>query len=56
MSISYILFKKVIRGNNLVATVYNLSSSLKVILCASEQICSIVRYCFRSFKKIHYIY
>jgi len=23
---------------------------LKVILCASEHICSIVRYCFRSFK------
>ena len=25
---------------------------LKVILCASEHICSIVRYCFRSFKQI----
>ena len=24
---------------------------LKVILCASEHICSIVRYCFRSFKQ-----
>jgi len=23
---------------------------IKVILCASEHICSIVRYCFRSFK------
>jgi len=32
---------------------------LKVILCASEHICSIVWYCFRSFfffKKIHYMY
>ena len=28
---------------------------LKVILCASEHICSIVRYCFRSFKSIIYI-
>ena len=26
--------------------------SLKVILCASEHICSIVRYCFRSFKQL----
>ena len=25
---------------------------LKVILCASEHICSIVRYCFRSFKQL----
>jgi len=25
---------------------------IKVILCASEQICSIVRYCFRSFKQL----
>jgi len=25
---------------------------LKVILCASENICSIVRYCFRSFKHL----
>ena len=24
----------------------------KVILCASEHICSIVRYCFRSFKQL----
>jgi len=24
---------------------------LKVILCASEHICSTVRYCFRSFKQ-----
>ena len=27
--------------------------TIKVILCASEHICWIVRYCFRSFKKIH---
>ena len=27
-------------------------SSIKVILCASEHICSIVRYCFRSFKQL----
>ena len=26
--------------------------NLKVILCASEHICSIVRYCFRSFKQL----
>ena len=25
---------------------------VKVILCASEHICSIVRYCFKSFKKL----
>ena len=25
---------------------------VKVILCASEHICSIVRYCFRSFKQL----
>ena len=25
---------------------------IKVILCASEHICSIVRYCFRSFKQL----
>jgi len=25
---------------------------IKVILCTSEQICSIVRYCFRSFKQL----
>ena len=24
----------------------------KVILCASEHVCSIVRYCFRSFKQL----
>jgi len=29
--------------------------SLKVILCASEHICSIVRYCFRSFKQGIYL-
>ena len=28
------------------------SESLKVILCASEHICSIVRCCFRSFKQL----
>jgi len=28
------------------------SGFLKVILCASEHICSIVRYCFRSFKQL----
>ena len=28
----------------------------KVILCASKHIRSIVRYCFSSFKKIHYMY
>ena len=27
-------------------------SNVKVILCASEHICSIVRYCFRSFKQL----
>jgi len=27
-------------------------SIFKVILCASEHICSIVRYCFRSFKEL----
>jgi len=26
--------------------------SFKVILCASKHICSIVRYCFRSFKQL----
>ena len=26
--------------------------NIKVILCASEHICSIVRYCFRSFKQL----
>ena len=26
-------------------------NSVKVILCASEHICSIVRYCFKSFKQ-----
>ena len=25
---------------------------VKVILCASEHICSIVRYCFRSYKQL----
>ena len=29
-----------------------LNSLFKVILCASEHICSIVRYCFRSFKQL----
>ena len=29
-----------------------LDTSVKVILCASEHICSIVRYCFRSFKQL----
>ena len=28
------------------------AKSFKVILCASEHICSIVRYCFRSFKQL----
>jgi len=28
----------------------------KVILCASEQICLLVWYCYRSFKKILYMY
>jgi len=28
----------------------SLENVIKVILCASEHICSIVRYCFRSFK------
>ena len=28
------------------------SAVVKVILCASEHICSIVRYCFRSFKQL----
>ena len=28
------------------------SNKFKVILCASEHICSIVRYCFRSFKQL----
>jgi len=26
--------------------------AVKVILCASDHICSIVRYCFRSFKQL----
>ena len=26
--------------------------TLKLILCASEHICTIVRYCFRSFKQL----
>ena len=30
----------------------NQYTELKVILCASEHICSIVRYCFRSFKQL----
>jgi len=30
----------------------NLPVSVKVILCASEQICLIVRYCYRSFKQL----
>ena len=28
------------------------SNIIKVIICASEHICSIVRYCFRSFKQL----
>ena len=30
----------------------DICGKLKVILCASEHICSIVRYCFRSFKQL----
>jgi len=30
----------------------NNKQSLEVILCASEQICLIVRYCYRSFKQL----
>jgi len=38
-------------------TVVSRTRLFKVILCASEHICSIVRYCFRNnFKKIHYMY
>jgi len=34
------------------ATFLTINLFIKVILCASEHICSIVRYCFRSFKQL----
>ena len=37
--------------NKSIATFIN-QDKVKVILCASEHICSIVRYCFRSFKQL----
>ena len=39
---------------NWIGTLYNNCKTciIKVILCASEHICSIVRYCFKSFKQL----
>ena len=42
-----------LRNND--SAIFNKKSArgiLKVILCASEHICSIVRYCFRSYKQL----
>ena len=43
------------RGNSLRSSkrsIHNTKYKVKVILCASEHICSIVRYCFRSFTQL----
>jgi len=48
------VFKKHNRRTENVELLYNnqVLKVVKVILCASEHICSIVRYCFRSFKQL----
>jgi len=37
---------------NTITNYINMMLMFKVILCASEHICSIVRYCCRSFKQL----